>query len=89
MSDQGNDGAADGGKRRRYLVVIVSAAVLSVADFVALYWGVPVADEMTTNPYMSLGYVVTFVVMLANFIIILMMVAYIFHEDSYPSDRWT
>ncbi len=89
MSDQGNGVAADGGRRRRYLTVIVSAAALSVADFVALTWGVPIADEMTTNPYMSLGYVLTFGVMLANFIVILMMVAYIFHEDSYPSDRWT
>ena len=43
---------------------------------------------MTENPFMSLGYIVTFFVVLFNFITFFALVAHLPSQGSHPSDRW-
>jgi len=75
-------------RRKRTLRTIAVAAVVLTADVLTLKWVVPWADEMTDNPFMSLGYIVTFFVVFINFIILFALVAYLPSQESYPSDRW-
>jgi type II secretory pathway component PulF len=85
-------GKKTGGKKRerrsRLLTATVIMAVIVVVDILILTSVVPWAEEISENPYMSLGYVVTFLTVFANFLVVLGIVAYIFHGDSYPSDHW-
>lgn len=72
----------------RLRVVAVVTAVVLVADTLVLKFVVPWADDEFPNPFMSTGYIVTFFLVFLNFVTAFAMVSYIFHVDSYPSDRW-
>lgn len=74
--------------RRTVAVVGVVAALVIVLDYVSFAWFVPWADEMTDNPLMSLGYIVVFFVIFCNLLLFIALLAYLFHGESYPSDRW-
>lgn len=60
-----------------------------VADALVLVFVVPWAEEEFRNPFMSGGYIVTFFLVFVNIVIFFTLVAFVLHEDSYPSDRWT
>lgn len=59
-----------------------------VVDILVLTFVVPWAEEEFYNPYMSMGYIVTFFLVFCNLVIFFALVAFVLHEDSYPSDRW-
>lgn len=72
---------------RRWPTAIILAATV-VADALIFTMVVPWAEGISKDRFMSLGYVVTFLTVFVNLLIVLGLVAYMFHGDSYPSDRW-
>lgn len=83
--------AADGETKpiwRRILTVIAVAATMLAMDALTIKWVIPWADEMTKNPFMSLGYIVAFFAVLINFVVFFALVAHVPHQESYPSDQW-
>lgn len=83
----GTDGETTVMKRRVRLFAPLAAAAILIDAFV-LIWVVPWADEITTNPFMSLGYVVVFFLTLFNLLFFIGLLAHTFHGDSFPSDKW-
>lgn len=74
--------------RRTVATVVIVLAVMAVLDFVSYIWLVPWADEMTKNPTMSLGFMLTILVVFCNFVVSIALVAFVFSEQSYPSETW-
>jgi len=73
---------------RRILTVIAVAVTMLIMDGLTIKWVIPWADEMTNNPFMSLGYIVAFFAVLVNFVVFFALVAHVPRQESYPSDRW-
>lgn len=80
------DEKAERGLRLR--VTIIVATVTVAMDLLVMIWVVPWADERFHNPFMSVGYIIAFFAVLCNLVVLLSLLAYMFHQDSYPSDRW-
>ncbi|MGD9962963.1 MAG: hypothetical protein AB7S97_03595 [Thermoplasmata archaeon] len=76
------------GVRRTATTVVFVLAVMAVLDYVSYMWLVPWADEMTKNPTMSLGFMLTILVVFCNFVVSIALVAFVFSEQSYPSEKW-
>jgi len=84
----GNLSAVRVERRRRYRTVAYVMAVTVAIDVLVLSLVVPWAEEKFYNPIMSVGYIITFLVVFSNLVTVFTLVAYLFHGDSYPSDRW-
>jgi len=74
--------------RRRIPTIVAVAATMLTMDVLTIKWVIPWADEMTDNPFMSLGYMVAFFAVLVNFVVLFALVAHVPRQESYPSDRW-
>jgi len=68
--------------------------VVLAVDILMIAWVVPWVDDNYSEAYGSPtlqgspGYVITFLTVFANFIILLGLLAYSRNQQSYPSDRW-
>ncbi|MCU0853126.1 MAG: hypothetical protein MUC90_07760 [Thermoplasmata archaeon] len=70
-------------------MAVATAVAILVADFLVLMFVVPWAGERFPNPFMSMGYIIAFFLALVNLVVLLALAAFVLHQDSYPSDRWT
>lgn len=75
-------------RKKRISVAFIVLALTAIVDLLVITKVVPWAEEISDNPFMSLGYVVTFLTVFVNFLIAIGILAYVLHGDSYPSDRW-
>lgn len=73
---------------RRFVRAVLLAVAVIVVDFLAFFYAVPWVDERVESPLISPGYILVFFVILCNLVVLIGIVAYVLHDDSYPSDRW-
>jgi quinol-cytochrome oxidoreductase complex cytochrome b subunit len=76
------------GRGRRLVTAVIIAAVAIIVDVVILTQVVPFADEESNSHLMSVGFIITYFLVFCNLLVVLAIIAYMVHQDSYPSDRW-
>jgi polyferredoxin len=76
-------------KKRRLRLAAAAVVVILLVDALVLTLVVPWADEQFHNPFMSLGYIITFFLAFCNLVVLFALTAFVLHGESYPSDRWT
>jgi len=68
--------------------------VILAVDILIITWIVPWVDRNYNEAYGSSslqgspGYVITFLTVFANLLILIGLLAYYHNQQSYPSDRW-
>lgn len=74
-------------QKRFGLAVLLTSAVISI-DILVFVYVVPWVDERVESPLISPGYILVFFVILCNLVALVGIIAYVLHDESYPSDRW-
>lgn len=81
-------------KSRRLRQALVICILVLAVDILIIAWIVPWVDLNYSDAFGSAalqgspGYVITFLTVFANFLILIGLLAYYHDQQSYPSDRW-